>query len=218
MTNLDLSNNAVKISDKTSPSPNNKINKLGVYLVKINGYKSSSDISGYNKSPFLKFECIDVATQKAGELMFWLPKENASLETNNIKLKILKEFMLNCGCDTEALKGNDLLNCAINKQVKVALKQRERMVMGSKDGKPLIVSEIDYWYSGKPEDALTVNESKMYLPLNEAQKQQYDALLLSWNQANNIETQEIPPPGSNIDLSEQASQPEFPKEESNPFA
>ena len=104
--------------------------------------------------------------------------------------------------------------------VKVALKERERVVTGSKDGKPLVVTEIDYWYSGKPGDTLKANESKMYLPLNEAQRQQYNADLTAWNQTHGVETQEIPPPGSSLDLSESATQPTYPQQEesANPFS
>jgi len=210
---LNLSNENVPLKDGASASQSTRINKLGVYLLTILGYKSSASIDNYTGAPFIKFESVDKNSQQTLDLMFWMPRQGDGQDRIDLKNRILKLFLVSLGSDTEALRGTALLDSAINRSAKVAVKERERVVIGKKDGKPLIITEIDYWYSGNANEPLSVNESKMRLPLDEAAKAQYLQSLAAWETNSSIGApQQQPPPQPQQQAPQQQAPPDM-----NPF-
>lgn len=159
----------------------------GVYDLEVTDYKWSQDIEGYNKSPFVRFMVKDKVSGKQTSFTLWMPKQGEAKAKSDIKKKIMKEYFENLGCNISANKGRDLLDCAIGKSCKVALKEKERVIYGSKDGKPIVVTDLDYWYSGASDKPLNANESKMFVPLNATQKAKYDAELAEWKKKNSVD-------------------------------
>tara|TARA_R100000900_G_C3306483_1_gene158863 strand:- start:106 stop:726 length:621 start_codon:yes stop_codon:yes gene_type:complete len=157
----------------------------GVYDLQVVEYKWSQDIEGYNKSPFVRFVVKDNVSNKQTSFTLWMPKDGESKQKSDIKKKIMKEYFENLGCNISANKGRDLLDCSIGKSCKVALKEVERVIYGSKDGKPIVVTDLNYWYSGASDKPLNANESKMFLPLNATQREKYDKDLSEWQSKNN---------------------------------
>ena len=159
----------------------------GVYDLEVTDYKWSQDIEGYNKSPFVRFMVKDKVSGKQTSFTLWMPKQGEAKAKSDIKKKIMKEYFENLGCNISANKGRDLLDCAVGKSCKVALKEKERVIYGSKDGKPIVVTDLDYWYSGASDKPLNANESKMFVPLNATQKAKYDAELAEWKKKNSVD-------------------------------
>ena len=178
MTDLDFTN----MTEKSK-----YLDKKGVYDLRVREYVWSQDKEGYNKTPFIRFIVEDVSG--AGETSFtlWMPKQGEAKAKSDIKKKIMKEYFENLGCNITELKGRDLIDCAVGKSCKVALKAKERVIYGSKDGKPLVVTDLDYWYSGKSDEPLQANESKMFVPLTDTQRAEFDKELSAW-MAKNGET------------------------------
>ncbi len=160
------------------------IDRKGVYLIRVLSYVNSKDKEGYNKTHFLKFRVHDEITLKEADLMFWMSKENDSQERKNLKRKLIKDFLTNLGCNIHELKGNDLFDCAIGKSCKVALREKERIYYRKKDQKPVIITQMDYYYSGKADATLNANESKMYFALTPAMTEKYEKELSEWNKQN----------------------------------
>lgn len=158
----------------------------GVYDLEVTDYKWSQDIEGYNKSPFVRFMVKDKVSGKQTSFTLWMPKQGEAKAKSDVKKKIMKEYFENLGCNISTNKGRDLLDCAVGKSCKVALKEKERVIYGSKDGKPIVVTDLDYWYSGASDKPLNANESKMFVPLNATQKAKYDAELAEWKKKNSV--------------------------------
>jgi hypothetical protein len=161
----------------------------GVYDLQVTDYKWSQDIEGYNKSPFVRFMVKDNVSNKQASFTLWMPKQGEAKAKSDIKKKIMKEYFENLGCNITTNKGRDLLDCAVGKSCKVALKEVERVIYGSKDGKPIVVTDLNYWYSGASDKPLNANESKMFVPLNATQKAKYDAELAEWKSKNESNSQ-----------------------------
>lgn len=153
----------------------------GVYLLKIMGNTYSGNIQGYSKTPFVKFDAIDSSTGKKCNLMFWMPTPNDSPDRAEVKKKVLRDFFANLGCDTKKLAGNDLLEDSINKEAKVALKEREIIYCKKETKEPMVVTQLEYYFSGKSNEKLTPKEEKMYVSLNEKQQKQFEAMKAEWD-------------------------------------
>jgi hypothetical protein len=160
------------------------LERKGVYDLRVIEYKWSQDIEGYNKSPFVRFTLKDTVSGKKTTFTLWMPKQGEPKNKSDIKKKIMQEYFENLGCDIRVNKGRDLLDCSVGKNCKVALKEVERVIYGSKDGKPIVVTDLVYWYSGKTDKPLNANESKMFVPLSAIKKSEYDKELADWQEKN----------------------------------
>ena len=164
------------------------IKRKGVYLIKVLEFENSKNKEGYNKTHFIKFKVEDEVTGNKTNLLFWMPKQGESPERTALKKKLIKEFLENLGCNLGQMKGDDLLACSVGKMCKVALREKERVYFGKQDGKPMIITEMDYYYSGKPDATLTANESKMFLPLTPTMRADYEAALAAWKKEHEPQT------------------------------
>lgn len=160
------------------------LDKRGVYILQVEGYKWSNEIEGYNKTPFIRFICSDQASNKEVSFTFWMPKAGDSAKAVEIKKKILGDYLKNLGLDTATLKGKALLEAAIGKTSKVALREKERVIESKKSGKPMVVTDLDYYYSGTLDKPLNTNESKMIVPLRESAKKDFEERLAKWKSEN----------------------------------
>jgi hypothetical protein len=180
----------------TDASQSKYLSKRGVYLLEVTEYKWSNDIEGYNKTPFIRFITKDTAGAGITSFTLWMPTANDSQKKSDIKKKILKEFLDNLGCDLTKLKGKDLLDCTIGKSCKVALREKERVIRRKKDDKPMVVTDLDYYYSGAADKQLKTDESKMTFPLTEKMRQDFNVILQEWNTANGVT--DTPAPTNNF--------------------
>ena len=160
------------------------LDKRGVYILQVEGYKWSNEIEGYNKTPFIRFICNDQASNKEVSFTFWLPKPGDSSKVLEIKKKIMGDYMKNLGLDTNSLKGKALLEAAIGKSCKVALREKERVIISKKTGRPMVVTDLDYYYSGTLDKPLNTNESKMIVHLKAEAKSQFEKDLAEWKKNN----------------------------------
>jgi hypothetical protein len=177
MENLDFTNMQEK-------KENTYIKLRGLYQLEIENYSSSSDIEGYNKTPFVKFFAKNVANQEITQLMFWLPKKETKENVREIQLKMIKEFFENLGCNTKELKGKALLDDTVGKSCKVVLKEVEKVITGKSNGKPMVVTNVEYYYSAPLSKSVEVNESKLVRQLTEEQRLAFNDKLNEWNKAN----------------------------------
>lgn len=169
---------------KTNNMNNNYLDKKGVYILKVESYKFSGDIEGYNKTPFVRFNCVEESSGRITSFTLWMPKPTDPPARSEIKKKIIKEFFENLGCDANSLKGKALLESAIGKSSKVALREKERVIESKTTGRPMVVSDLDYYYSGTLDKPLKTNESKMLVPLNDSQRKDFEERLAAWKEAN----------------------------------
>lgn len=168
------------------------LDKRGVYILQVEGYKWSSEIEGYNKTPFIRFICSDQASNKEVSFTFWMPKPGDPANRVEIKKKILGDYLKNLGLDTSTLKGKALLEAAIGKSCKVALREKERVIESKKSGKPMVVTDLDYYYSGTLDKPLNTNESKMIVPLTENMKKDFEERLAKWKSENEQSLPDVP--------------------------
>ncbi len=144
----------------------NYLRKKGVYLIEVMGIQKSNEIPNYNKSPFIKFKCITEPDGAMVDLLFWTHKNGDSEVVKKIKSERINKFFEHCNAKTSEL------DSIIGKKCKVALKQKERLVL--KEGnKPMIYNDLEFWYSGPVDKPLKADESKMMIELSEADKQKY---------------------------------------------
>lgn len=160
------------------------LSKKGVYKLKVNEYKWSKEIEGYNKTPFVRFMTEDVVSGGLTSFTLWFPTPKDNEKKAAIKKKIIKEFLENLGCNLSQQKGKELLDCSIGKICKVALREKERIIERKSDGKPMVVSDLDYYYSGEQDKPLKADESKMVLPITAAMKEDFEQRLAKWKQEN----------------------------------
>ena len=156
------------------------IKKRGVYALRVIEYVYSKDIEGYNKTPFVRFRVHDEESLEETNLTFWMPTATDHEKRKKLKQKLIRDFLSNLGCSIDTLTGRDLLDCAIGKACKVALREKERIFYGKIDKKPMVVSEMEYYYSGTMDKTLNVNESKMIYPLNATMREKFERELASW--------------------------------------
>lgn len=144
----------------------NYLRKKGVYLIEVMGIIKSNEIPNYNKSPFIKFKCITEPDGAMVDLLFWTHKNGDSEVVKKIKSERINKFFEHCNAKITEL------DTIIGKKCKVALKQKERLVI--KDGnKPMIYNDVEFWYSGPVDKPLKADESKMMIELSETDKQKY---------------------------------------------
>lgn len=175
--------------DFTSPEDQPKyLDKPGVYQLEVLTYLYSQDIEGYAKTPFVRFNTKDTASQLLTGFVLWMPTAKDSPARSDLKKKLLKEFLGNLGCQMGVLKGKDLLDCSIGKTCKVALRGKERVIYRKSDKKPIVVSDLDYYYSGTNDKPLTANESKMFSLLPADRRIKYNEELKTWEEANGIKS------------------------------
>jgi hypothetical protein len=164
-TNFKQLNNNV-MSDKPK-----RVYKMGVYMFNCTGYKMSSEIEGYNKTPFTKLIGNDENGQTM-EVMIWHQKPADNENVVKIKKEIANKLFTNLGVDTNILKGKEVLEGCIGKQCKVAMKERERFGT-NKDGKPMIYTDALYWYSGEADKELTFDASKAKILLSNTDRTRF---------------------------------------------
>ena len=173
--------------DFTGEAQDKYLELRGVYHIKVDEYRWSKDIEGYNKTPFVRFKVHDTTTKMLTSFVLWMPVDGEKPERTKIKRKLFKEFFENLGCNMigeGGLKGRDLLDCTIGKECKVALREKERVILLKKDGRPMVVSDLDYYYSGTVGKPLTCNESKMVLPLTPKMREDFESSLAAWKATN----------------------------------
>lgn len=173
--------------DFTQDEDTNKpkyLSKKGVYHIIVESYKWSQEIEGYNKTPFVRFNLKDKASEAITSITFWFATAKDSEKKASIKKKVLREFLTNLGCNLKNPNPKDLLDCTIAKDCKVALREKERVIRRKKDGKPMVVTDLDYYYSGTSDKPLEANESKMIFPLSAAMRANFEQELAEWNKAN----------------------------------
>ena len=160
----------------------NYVRSKGVYLVEVMGYSLSSEIANYNKAPFIKFKCVTEPKEEMVELMFWLARPTDSEIVSKIKKEKLDKFFEHL-LGTHSLKGKEVLEACVGKKCKVALKQKERLVI--KEGsKPMIYNDMELWYSGFQDKPLNADETKMLVSLNEADRNKYISEKSKWEKEN----------------------------------
>jgi len=160
----------------------NYVRTKGIYLIEVMGYSLSSEIANYNKAPFIKFKCITEPKEEMVELMFWLARPTDSEIVSKIKKEKLDKFFEHL-LGSNTLKGKEVLEACVGKKCKVALKQKERLVI--KEGsKPMIYNDMELWYSGYQDKPLNADETKMFISLNDADRNKYLSEKSKWEKEN----------------------------------
>ena len=173
--------------DFTTDQDKQFLDRKGVYLINVLSYQMSSDLKNYSpsKTQFIKFRVHDTESLKETSLMFWLPKDSDPEKRVSLKRKLLKEFFTSLGCDLKGKKQKELLDDTIGRECKVALREKERVYIGKQDGKPILITELEYYYSGTKDKPLTAKEDKMFLPLTPQMRSDYEKKLAEWENNNN---------------------------------
>ena len=173
--------------DFTTDQDKQFLDRKGVYLINVLSYQMSSDLENYSpsKTQFIKFRVHDTESLKETSLMFWLPKDSDPEKRVSLKRKLLKEFFTSLGCDLKGKKQKELLDDTIGRECKVALREKERVYIGKQDGKPILITELEYYYSGTKDKPLTAKEDKMFLPLTPQMRSDYEKKLAEWESTNN---------------------------------
>lgn len=168
------------------------IKRRGVYLIAVDSYHDSATNADYKGTRYIKFNIHDEHSLAKTTLMFWTANEKDSEARAKLKKKMLRDFLTNLGCDMSEKSGRALLDSTVGRLCKVALREKEKIFYGKEDGKPKIIVDVEYYYSGNADVTLTANESKMFSPLPPGLKQKYDTELAAWNEKNNASAQNDP--------------------------
>jgi hypothetical protein len=180
MDNLDFTqdNNKLSGADKY-------LNNRGIYSLRVVSYVNSQEIEGYNKTPYVKFSAHDEETLKEVSFTFWLPKNKTDSSSRAKTQRIMiKKYLKNLGCDIDTVKGKDLLNCAVGKCCKVALREKEIIWYRKSDKKPTIGTELEYHCSTPSDKTIKVEESKMLFTLTPTKRLEYTNVLAEWEKQN----------------------------------
>jgi hypothetical protein len=160
------------------------LKQRGIYHIAVESYKWSQEIEGYNKTPFVRFNIKDKVSGGIASITFWFSTPNDSEKKAAIKKKVLRQFLTDLGCNLKNPNPKDLLDCTIGKECKVALREKERVIYGKTDGKPMVVTDLDFYYSGSADKPLQANDSKMVFPLSASMRAKFEQELAEWNKAN----------------------------------
>ncbi len=126
--------------------------KEGAYLVKVKSVKSSDKETKKPKIPYVEFT-VEAANGSIAKLKFLGSDSQTSEKAKEIRLKIFKQFLHNCG----VREFNDwIASCkeAVGKKVNVCLSKREYWTNNS-DGKPEIRHVVEYKFSNPENKSIT---------------------------------------------------------------
>ena len=118
--------------------------KEGAYLVKVKSIKSSENEAKKPKIPYVEFT-VESSNGSLAKLKFLGSDSNTSDKAKEIRLKIFKQFLYNCGV-REFNNWVESCNQAIGKSVNVCLAKRDYWTNDS-DGKPVIRNVVEYKFS-----------------------------------------------------------------------
>lgn len=175
-----------------------RLEKPGGYQIRIIGNKSGVNKKG---GTWVLLSVVDSQTGDDTKIMFSLPNKGVdSDKAFEIKGKIWNEFVKNCGVNPEQ-DVDDILSELNNKEVKAVLRLKDKVIFGNQDGKPLIVKNIEYYYSVAMDKQLTVNQEKLTAGLTQWEENFYQDKLNEWKKENE---------GANTDSQQDESMPDIP--------
>ena len=162
------------------------LRKAGAYQIKVSKYKHGENDG---KITYVLFYVEDTNTKGIAHCMFWMPREKDSDKATEVKKKILRDFLTNLKCDMD-LKGLELLDDAVGREAKVVFREKDKMIYGKKDGKPIIVKNLEYYYSNPTEKMTEPNHSKLLAELTDWERNKYEEELKKWKEENNAPEKE----------------------------
>lgn len=163
-----------------------RIEKPGGYQLRILGNKTGTNKKG---GQWVLLDAVDDQSGDDTKLMFGLPNEGVDSEKAfEIKTKIWNEFVENCGVNPKQ-ELEDIVAELSGKQVKCVLRLKEKVIFGKEDGKPLIVKNIEYYYSSSMDKQLKFNHDKLDAKLTDWESNFYNTKLKEWEAANPQQSQ-----------------------------
>lgn len=118
--------------------------KEGAYLVKVKSVKNSENESKKPKIPYIEF-IAEAGNGSIARLKFLGNDEKTSPQAKEIRLKIFKQFLYNCGV-RDFSNWVSAVKQAIGQKVNVCLSKREYWT-NNIDGKPVIKHVVEYKFS-----------------------------------------------------------------------
>jgi len=159
-----------------------RIEKAGGYQLKITGQKQGVNKKG---GVWILFDAVDTQSMEETKLMFGLAnKENDSKKAFEIKTKIWSEFVKNCGVDKQERPLDEILDDLMGKEVKCVLRLKEKVIFGKEDDKPMIVNNIEYYYSVSMDKQMQTNPDKLFTRLNDWENNFYEEKFKAWEKKN----------------------------------
>lgn len=158
----------------------NYLRNPGAYHAKVTGNKVGED---NGKITWVLFYVTDTNSGYKANCMFFMPRDKDSTKASTMKKKMLKDFLTNLGCDMD-LKGMDLINDSTNREAKIVFRSKEKMILGKKDGKPIVINNIEYYWSNPLNKLTEPNPSKLYAKMNDWETNRYNETLKEWEKKN----------------------------------
>jgi len=144
--------------------------KEGAYLVKVKSVKSSDSEKVKPKIPYVEFT-VETANGSVARLKFLGSDANTSEKAKEIRLKIFKQFLHNCGIRDFSNWVNACKE-TLGKKVNVCLAKREYWT-NDKDGQPVIKHVVEYKFSN-PEDKAIMFDVKYNKSLSQQDMRAYN--------------------------------------------
>lgn len=155
------------------------ITKPGVQLLKVTNYSLSEKDENYKGKPYIEFNMVN-ADGEITNAKFYRAQKDDSDTAKDFKRKQLKEFFDNVGADFE-LEGEEFLKSAVNKKLKVLLREEEYIGKDkTNNNKPEIKSIVRYAWSAAEDGEIGGNQSHLHKKLDEKRMTQYKAQLDAW--------------------------------------
>jgi hypothetical protein len=163
--------------------------KEGAYLVTIKSLMSSDSLNKKPRTPYIEYTGETESGQTC-RLRFMGSNDDTSDKAKEIRNKIMKQFLFNCGV-TSFMDWVEACKNAIGKQVYVCLIKREYWVSNGND-KPQIKHTIDYHFSS-PSDKPIQFDTSFNKPLsNEEYRKFNEAMKFAGGETQTSESSDLP--------------------------
>lgn len=175
------------------------INKPGVQLLKVTNYSLSESNKDYKGKPYIEFNMTN-ADGEITNAKFYRAQADDSDKAKDFKRKQLKEFFDNVGANFE-LEGEEFLKSAVNKKLKVLLREEEYIGKDkTNNNKPEIKSIVRYAWSAAEDGEIGGNQSHLHKKLDEKRMSQFKAQLDAWEAEHGVsEGAKMPEPQQEAD-------------------
>lgn len=162
--------------------------KEGAYLVKVKSVKSSDKEAVKPKIPYVEFT-VESGNGSMSRLKFQGSDSKTSEKAKEIRLKIFKQFLYNCGVRDFT---NWVASCkeTVGKKVNVCLAKREYWT-NDIDGKPVIKHVVEYKFSN-PENKAILFDVKYNKGLSQTDMRAYNEACKFANTADSEAPNDMP--------------------------